>query len=100
MGTDSGSLRDDPSLTHLALIFALICAAVVYFVRRAGGRPTDGGAEVGVLVVGDLGRSPRSQFQALSLANAPGIGRVHVMGDAGTPLYVALRSHPRVQLAA
>lgn len=48
-----------------------------------------------VVVLGDLGRSPRMQYHALALAvNA---GEVDLVGLEGTPLHVALTAEPRLR---
>lgn len=48
-----------------------------------------------VVVLGDLGRSPRMQYHALSLA-ASG-ARVDLIGYAGSEVPKALREHPRIR---
>ena len=53
---------------------------------------------VAVVVVGDVGRSPRMQYHARSLAGRPGGGAVHVVGLRGTPPLAALAAHPKVAL--
>src|ERR1700747_3512165 len=47
-----------------------------------------------VVVVGDLGRSPRMQYHAHALA-ASGVD-VDFVGDAGAPLPKAITDHPRI----
>lgn len=49
-----------------------------------------------VLVVGDLGRSPRMQYHALSLAEAGHL--VSLVGTAGSPVLAQLEAHARVRV--
>jgi len=51
---------------------------------------------VAVLVLGDLGRSPRMQYHALALAENRTV--VDVVAFAGSPPLPALREHPHVRL--
>jgi len=56
---------------------------------------------VGVLVLGDVGRSPRMQYHALSLASELSVGRVVLAGYAGSRCVPAVEAHVstgRVQL--
>ena len=48
--------------------------------------------------VGDVGRSPRMQYHAKSLAAAPGAGLVHVVGLRGSPPLAELAADPHVAL--
>ncbi|HEX9444938.1 MAG TPA: glycosyltransferase [Candidatus Binatia bacterium] len=50
---------------------------------------------VTVIVLGDLGRSPRMQYHALSLADSG--ARVDLIGYAGSALPKALREHPGIR---
>ena len=47
-----------------------------------------------VIVIGDLGRSPRMQYHALSLAEAG--AEVDLIGLEGAPLVTAVAGHPRI----
>lgn len=49
-----------------------------------------------VVVLGDLGRSPRMQNHALALAEY-GVD-VELIGDAGTPVYPELEQHPNLRI--
>ena len=53
---------------------------------------------VAVVVVGDLGRSPRMQAHALALANR-GV-HVDLVGYDGTPVYPEIQANPRIQVHA
>src|ERR687893_123146 len=48
-----------------------------------------------VVVLGDLGRSPRMQYHALRLAVNE--GEVDLIGLEGAPLHAALTSEPRIR---
>jgi beta-1,4-mannosyltransferase len=74
----------------LALLAGLALAALA-----AARRPSGGLAHVTVLVLGDLGRSPRMQYHALSLAAHR---RVSVVAYGGSPPLPALAAHPHVTL--
>ncbi|MES1911659.1 MAG: hypothetical protein MHM6MM_004058 [Cercozoa sp. M6MM] len=50
-----------------------------------------------VVVLGDVGRSPRMQYHALSLANQLGL-QVTLLGLGDTPAMPALATHPRIQI--
>eukprot|EP00271_Cylindrocystis_brebissonii_P004875 TRINITY_DN16799_c0_g1_i1.p1 TRINITY_DN16799_c0_g1~~TRINITY_DN16799_c0_g1_i1.p1 ORF type:complete len:683 (-),score=141.96 TRINITY_DN16799_c0_g1_i1:1053-3101(-) len=50
-----------------------------------------------VVVLGDVGRSPRMQYHALSLADEAEL-EVDVIGYAGSPPHTALLQHPRIHL--
>jgi len=59
-----------------------------------------------VLVLGDVGRSPRMQYHALSLANRSGSGEmgeqsqedlVYLVGYSGSACLDAIESHPRIK---
>ncbi|KAJ1873593.1 mannosyltransferase [Coemansia sp. RSA 990] len=52
------------------------------------------GKRIAVLVLGDIGRSPRMQYHALSLAQAG--HHVDLIGYAGTQPIEAIRSHARI----
>jgi beta-1,4-mannosyltransferase len=56
---------------------------------------SDPAFHVTVIVLGDLGRSPRMQYHALSLADNG--ARVDLIGYAGSDLPKALRSHARIR---
>ena len=49
-----------------------------------------------VIVLGDLGRSPRMQYHAVSLAEAG--GEVDLIGLEGAPPVVAVSAHPRIHV--
>ena len=49
-----------------------------------------------VLVLGDLGRSPRMQYHVVSLAEAGYL--VDLMGDPGSPLPESIQRHKRVSI--
>lgn len=49
-----------------------------------------------VIVIGDLGRSPRMQYHAVSLAE--GGGEVDLIGLAGAPPIAAVSAHPRIHV--
>lgn len=51
---------------------------------------------VTVVVVGDLGNSPRMQYHALALATTP--AHVDLIGTAGTPVRDAVATHPRIRV--
>jgi beta-1,4-mannosyltransferase len=48
-----------------------------------------------VVVLGDIGRSPRMQYHALALADAG--AEVALIGIAGHPPFAAVRDHPRIR---
>ncbi|CAI7787351.1 unnamed protein product, partial [Closterium sp. NIES-54] len=50
-----------------------------------------------VVVVGDVGRSPRMQYHALSLANQAGL-EVDLIGYAGSQVHPSVAEHPRIHL--
>ncbi|KAI8917719.1 hypothetical protein DFJ77DRAFT_439189 [Powellomyces hirtus] len=50
-----------------------------------------------VLVLGDIGRSPRTQYHALSLATAGGC-RVHLIGYSGTEPLPALTANKKIKV--
>lgn len=49
-----------------------------------------------VIVIGDLGRSPRMQYHAVSLANAG--GEVDLVGLEGAPPIPAVAAHPNIRV--
>ena len=51
-----------------------------------------------VLVLGDIGRSPRMQYHALSLAEAEPIKRVTLMGYRGEKVLDQLLENPKVHI--
>ena len=53
-------------------------------------------SHVAVVVLGDLGRSPRMQYHALALAGAG--ARVDLIGLAGSEPCAAVRDHPAIRL--
>jgi beta-1,4-mannosyltransferase len=53
---------------------------------------------VAVVVVGDIGRSPRMQYHALALADAG--AEVDLIGVAGSAPFAGVRSHPGIHLHA
>ena len=53
--------------------------------------------EICVLVLGDVGRSPRMQYHALSLANMSEGTRVTLVGYEGENCFSSVREHPRVR---
>ena len=53
--------------------------------------------EICVLVLGDVGRSPRMQYHALSLANMSPATRVTLVGYEGESCFDDVRAHPRIQ---
>jgi hypothetical protein len=55
-----------------------------------------GRAHVAVVVLGDLGRSPRMQYHALALAGAG--ARVDLIGLAGSEPCAAVCDHPAIRL--
>jgi len=73
-------------------------------VREAGGegkeRPPERleGLDATVLVLGDVGRSPRIQYHALSLAREG--ARVELVGYPGSEPLPELAAHPRVRIVA
>ncbi|XP_062999667.1 chitobiosyldiphosphodolichol beta-mannosyltransferase [Elgaria multicarinata webbii] len=60
------------------------------------GRPTGGAGRVAVVVLGDLGRSPRMQYHALSLARRG--RRVAFLGFAGTKPHSKIISNGNIQI--
>lgn len=64
--------------------------------RSGETRPDGDAVSVAVLVLGDLGRSPRLQFHALSLAEAG--AAVELVGYAEHELYPEVANHPRVRV--
>jgi beta-1,4-mannosyltransferase len=54
------------------------------------------GPRVAIVVLGDLGRSPRMQYHALALADAG--ARVELIGYEGRPPDRAVLQHPRIRL--
>lgn len=68
------------------LIFFLIAVTIsltlcALLLRSHGELPTNGKTAVHVLVLGDIGRSPRMTYHALSIAKHG--GRVHLIGYLG-----------------
>lgn len=53
-------------------------------------------ANITVVVLGDLGRSPRMQLHALALAQT--VGQVTLVGEAGSRVYEAVARHPHIKL--
>lgn len=53
-----------------------------------------------VVVLGDLGRSPRMQYHTLSLCQAPGATAVHAVAYAGSRLLPQLEAAPNLCLHA
>lgn len=68
-------------LSGSALLLLLLFLAGAWWSLRPPKRPADVAGRVAVLVVGDLGRSPRMQYHALSLARRG--RRVAFIGYAG-----------------
>ena len=64
----------------LAFCFVVLLAVAVVLSRRKRKRTA---RHAGVLVVGEIGRSPRSQFQALSLSEFHPHGNVFMIGYPG-----------------
>src|SRR5204863_1974609 len=54
------------------------------------------GARVAVVVLGDLGRSPRMQYHALALGDAG--ADVSLFGYRGRPADTAVTQHPRIHI--
>src|SRR6266478_10214777 len=53
-------------------------------------------SRVAVVVLGDLGRSPRMQYHALALADH--VADVDLVGHSGCALPSAVHAHPRIRL--
>ncbi len=60
--------------------------------------PPPRGQHAVVLVLGDVGRSPRMQYHALSLAQADPDMQVSLVGYRGERCIPAIEEHPRIHL--
>jgi hypothetical protein len=55
------------------------------------------GSHVGVIVLGDTGRSPRMQYHAISLINmCPEIQKVSIIGYSGEKCNDLIRNNPKI----
>ena len=54
------------------------------------------GEHICVVVLGDLGRSPRMQYHGLSFAGMPTVNRVSLVGYEGEPCIAAVRNHKKI----
>ncbi|KAL1872807.1 hypothetical protein VTK73DRAFT_1278 [Phialemonium thermophilum] len=98
--------------TKLVTYFSLLClaAASVGFLLwiifsalrpatpKESGRSKDSNAVVQVLVLGDIGRSPRMTYHALSIARLA--GRVDLVGYLDTPPHPDILRNPNIQIHA
>ncbi|EPE06562.1 chitobiosyldiphosphodolichol beta-mannosyltransferase [Ophiostoma piceae UAMH 11346] len=78
-----------------ATLLAVVVIGVLAWPRRYNARRR--APAVQVLVLGDVGRSPRMQYHALSIAER---GHVQLIGYYETPLVDALDKHPRLTKVA
>jgi beta-1,4-mannosyltransferase len=87
-----------PPVLLLALQYVGLAALSAFAVAFVVGRrsPAGGKRAVTVLVVGDLGRSPRMQYHALSLAGLPDLAEVSVVGNAGEPCCPEVEAEGRI----
>lgn len=69
---------DGANLFHIQILFNMPNAAVV--------------------VVGDLGRSPRMQYHTLSLANQANFDHVDFIGYGGSDCWSSVEEHPDISL--
>ncbi|KAJ9143916.1 Glycosyltransferase family 33 protein [Coniochaeta hoffmannii] len=65
-----------------------------YKYPKKDAKPDEKRVSVQVLVLGDLGRSPRMTYHALSIAKHG--GRVDLIGYLESPLYSAVAEHPNI----
>lgn len=65
--------------------------------KGKGGGEGGGGGRALVLVLGDVGRSPRMQYHALSLAEQAGM-EVDVVGYGGAQPHERVAGHPRIRV--
>ncbi|KAB5540350.1 glycosyl transferases group 1-domain-containing protein [Coniochaeta sp. 2T2.1] len=91
-------------LTTLATIVFLLWFSFMYFgperykYPKASATPDQKRVSVQVLVLGDLGRSPRMTYHALSIAEHG--GRVDLIGYLENTLYSAVAEHPNITIHA
>merc|ERR1719487_121034 len=81
----------------LAWAFALLCAlliAIAISARLLRGAKA-GSKHIVVLVLGDVGRSPRMQYHCLSLADLP--ADVSLVGYPGEACFPAVLENPRIK---
>ncbi|XP_026542565.1 chitobiosyldiphosphodolichol beta-mannosyltransferase [Notechis scutatus] len=83
-------------LSGTALLLLLAGALGAWWSFRPPKRPGDAAGRVAVLVVGDLGRSPRMQYHALSLARRG--RRVAFLGYAGTKPHSEIISNENIEI--
>lgn len=72
----------EPWTTHLLILSLSFSALLILCLPIRYTPPKDGKSRVAVLVLGDIGRSPRMQYHALSIARKGGL--VELIGYDGT----------------
>ncbi|KAI9725420.1 MAG: mannosyltransferase [Chrysothrix sp. TS-e1954] len=87
-------------LTDMILfVVALLCTVILLFLtvwRPSRYDPQKGGTTVTVLVLGDIGRSPRMQYHTLSLLSSG--AAVTLIGYLDSPVLPSLKAIPRDRL--
>lgn len=63
----------EPWATHLLILSLSLTALLFLYLPIRYAPPKDGKVRVAVLVLGDIGRSPRMQYHALSIARKGGL---------------------------
>lgn len=71
----------EPWAAHLFFLSLSLTALLVLCLPIRHAPPKDGKVRVAVLVLGDIGRSPRMQYHALSIARKGGL--VELIGYSG-----------------
>lgn len=82
---------------HIPEILSFVTGLVVLIPRFLLRRSSQGKSLVQVVVLGDVGHSPRMQYHALSLAESERV-RVEVIGYRGSRPIESLLSHPEVRI--
>ena len=79
----------------LVTMCALLCFALAFVIRHRVATSTKK-RHVIVLVLGDVGRSPRMQYHAISIASKDLSSYVTIVGSAGEPCIDEVEFHPRI----
>ncbi|KAE8354039.1 glycosyl transferases group 1-domain-containing protein [Aspergillus coremiiformis] len=83
-----------------AITFFILLLPSQYALKRSTAHnvPTEPKTAVQILVLGDIGRSPRMQYHALSIAKAG--GRVEIIGYHESEVHPDISADPRISIVA
>ncbi|KAI5821302.1 glycosyl transferases group 1-domain-containing protein [Pyronema omphalodes] len=86
----------EPWTTHLLILSLSFSALLILCLPIRYTPPKDGKSRVAILVLGDIGRSPRMQYHALSIARKGGL--VEIIGYDETPARPELLENPSIKI--